>query len=490
MGLGAAIVVLALMLVLYFLEVEIAKWMIITFPMAAFVICFLAALVPANTLVKEKITPFEHTLPSTDTEEAISTVGIPNKDFEEKTSESTREGIEKKKTELEKLKNLETYRKEFLGNVYHELKTPIFNIQGYILTLMEGGLDDPEINKLYLERTEQNINRLISVVDDLESISGLESGSLNLNNEKFNIKKIIREVFESNEIRAKKLNIRLETGRIKDSAEIVKADKKLIFQVLNNLVINADQAMPNGGTIEVTCKNTQIQEKDALPINEGDYVQVSIRDRGSGIPPAHLERIFEPYFSTKKHGSGLGLAVVYSIIQRHGGHIYVTSSPGSGSTFTFYLPASSTPLENQTSRIEAAPSGSGNILIMDDEPAVRQVAGNLLQYQGYNVAFAEDGAQAIEKYREAMGSPAPFDVVVMDLTVPGGMGGVDAIGQLLTLDSGAKVIVSSGYSQDPVMANFRKYGFCGVLVKPYRASSLSRLLQEILGSSPDSGSAE
>ena len=331
MGLGAAIVVLALMLVLYFLEVEIAKWMIITFPMAAFVICFLAALVPANTLVKEKITPFEHTLPSTDTEEAISTVGIPNKDFEEKTSESTREGIEKKKTELEKLKNLETYRKEFLGNVYHELKTPIFNIQGYILTLMEGGLDDPEINKLYLERTEQNINRLISVVDDLESISGLESGSLNLKTEKFNIKKIIREVFESNEIRAKKLNIRLETGRWKESAEIVKADKKLIFQVLNNLVMNSINYGVKNGKTTVNLKPS------------GNKVYVEVKDNGIGISSEHLHRIFERFYRVDKSrsrdtgGTGLGLSIVKHIIEAHKQTIQVKSVPGKGSSFTFTL---------------------------------------------------------------------------------------------------------------------------------------------------------
>lgn len=330
-GLGAAIVVLALMLVMYFLETELAVWMLIAFPLAVFVIGFLIALLPANTLVKEKITPFEHTLPRTDAEDKINIGGVAGKDIDEKASDTIMEGTEEKKTELEKLKSLETYRKEFLGNIYHELKTPIFNIQGYILTLMEGGLEDPDINKLYLERTEQNINRLISVVDDLESISGLESGSLNLKIEKFNIKKIIKEVFEHNEIRAKKLNIKLETGRSKESAEIVKADKKWIFQVLNNLVMNSINYGVKNGRTTVNLKLS------------GDKVYIEVKDNGIGISDEHVHRIFERFYRVDKSrsrdtgGTGLGLSIVKHIIEAHKQTIQVKSVPGKGSSFTFTL---------------------------------------------------------------------------------------------------------------------------------------------------------
>jgi len=330
-GLGAAAVVLALMLVMYFLETELAVWMLIAFPLSVFIIGFLVALLLANTLVKEKITPFEHTLPGSDATENINTGSVPEKDIDEKASDNIREGTEEKKTELEKLKGLETYRKEFLGNIYHELKTPIFNIQGYILTLMEGGLDDPDINKLYLERTEQNINRLISVVDDLESISGLESGSLNLKIEKFNIKKIIKEVFEHNEIRAKKLNIKLETGKSRESAETVRADKKWIFQVLNNLIMNSINYGVKNGRTTVNLKLS------------GDKVYIEVKDNGIGISDEHVHRIFERFYRVDKSrsrdtgGTGLGLSIVKHIIEAHKQTIQVKSVPGKGSSFTFTL---------------------------------------------------------------------------------------------------------------------------------------------------------
>jgi len=330
-GAGAAIVVLAVMLVLYFLEAEIAIWMLIAFPAAVFIIGFFPARLLVNTYVREKISPLQHTLYNLNPEESNSERGLSNNDIEKEVDKEVKDRADKKKTELEKLKSLETYRKEFLGNVYHELKTPIFNIQGYILTLVEGGLDDPDINKLYLERTEQNINRLISIVDDLESISGLESGSLNLKIEKFNIKKIIREVFEANEIRAKKLNIRLETGKSKESSEVVKADKKWIFQVLNNLVMNSiNYGVKNGKTM-VRLRSS------------GNKVYIEVKDNGIGISREHLHRIFERFYRVDKSrsrdtgGTGLGLSIVKHIIEAHNQTIQVKSIPGEGSSFTFTL---------------------------------------------------------------------------------------------------------------------------------------------------------
>ncbi len=324
---GATIVVLAVMLVLYFLEAEIAIWMLIAFPAAVFIIGFFPALLLVNTYAREKLSPLQHTLHNLNPEESNSERGLSNNDIEKE----AKDRADKKKTELEELKSLETYRKEFLGNVYHELKTPIFNIQGYILTLMEGGLDDPDINKLYMERTEQNINRLISIVDDLESISGLESGSLNLKIEKFNIKKIIREVFEANEIRAKKLNIRLETGKSKESSEVVKADKKWIFQVLNNLVMNSINYGIKNGKTTVRLRSS------------GDKVYIEVKDNGIGISREHLHRIFERFYRVDKSrsrdtgGTGLGLSIVKHIIEAHKQTIQVKSVPGEGSSFIFSL---------------------------------------------------------------------------------------------------------------------------------------------------------
>lgn len=328
---GVAIVVLALMLVLYYIKSEPAVWMIISFPISLFIIVFF----PIRLLVKpysdNSSPPFKYSLESSSNEKANSNRSESDTVSEKVVRDEVKDPKEHKKTELEELKSLETYRKEFLGNVYHELKTPIFNIQGYILTLIEGGLDDPDINKLYMERTEQNINRLISVVDDLESISGLESGELNLKIEKFNIRKIIREVFEANEMRAKKLNIRLETGRSKPGSEMVKADKKWIFQVLNNLVMNSINYGVKNGKTTVNLRAS------------GDKVYIEVKDNGIGIDREHTHRIFERFYRVDKSrsrdtgGTGLGLSIVKHIIEAHKQTIQVESVPGKGSIFTFTL---------------------------------------------------------------------------------------------------------------------------------------------------------
>lgn len=323
----AAILLLAVMVALYFMGSEIAIWMFIAFPVAVFIISFFPARLIVDNYARKKISPLD----DLNAEKSSGTGGLADFNNDTEGERETKERAEKKKTELEKLKSLETYRKEFLGNVYHELKTPIFNIQGYILTLIEGGLDDPDINKLYLERTEQNINRMISVVDDLESISGLESGALNPKIAKINIKKIIREVFEANEIRAKKLNIKLETGRSKGNSEMVKADKKLIFQVLNNLVMNSINYGVKNGKTTVNLKSS------------GDKIYVEVKDNGIGISPEHVHRIFERFYRIDKSrsrntgGTGLGLSIVKHIIEAHNQTIRVKSVPGKGSSFTFTL---------------------------------------------------------------------------------------------------------------------------------------------------------
>lgn len=328
----AAILVLAVMVALQLMDAEVASWMLIAFPAAAFIISFIPARFLIDNLFSKKLPPEHDPLndPFAEKKSGMKS-GAADFDNEAEAEGETMSPGEKKKTELEKLKSLETYRKEFLGNVYHELKTPIFNIQGYILTLIEGGLDDADINKLYLERTEQNINRMISVVDDLESISGLESGALNPRLEEFNIKKVIKEVFEANEIRAKKLNIKLETGKLKTKDEMVKADKKLIFQVLNNLVMNSINYGVKNGKTRVNLKSSN------------DKLYIEVKDNGIGISPEHVHRIFERFYRVDKSrsrdtgGTGLGLSIVKHIIEAHKQSIRVNSVPGKGSSFIFSL---------------------------------------------------------------------------------------------------------------------------------------------------------
>jgi PAS domain S-box-containing protein len=269
----------------------------------------------------------------------------------------------------------------------------------------------------------------------------------------------------------------------------VDIDDGQISQVVHNLVVNAEQAMPSGGTIAIRGGNVVIAAGDGLPVPPGRYVRVSIEDQGEGILPEHIASIFDPYFTTKREGSGLGLAVCFNVIRQHGGHLGVRSTPGCGATFTFHLPASGAAAEEAASREGAPAHGAGRVLVMDDDPEILDVAGAMLAHLEYEPAFARDGAEALERYREAKTGGRPFSAVIMDLTIPGGMGGREAVRRLLELDPGARVIVSSGYSNDPVMADFRAYGFLGVIAKPYLMGTFSSVLTEVLAAPPAGGPA-
>ena len=264
----------------------------------------------------------------------------------------------------------------------------------------------------------------------------------------------------------------------------IDADESQIVQAINNLLINACQAMPDGGTIKIGLENSKVEAGGALPLKTGRYVKLMVTDHGIGIPQEHLAKVFDPYFTTKEKGTGLGLAVSYSIIRNHGGHILVESEPGVGTTFTAYLPASDRTAADVQRAQDHLVRGSGRVLVMDDEEMVRQVTGELLEALGYEAAFASDGQEAIECYRKAKESGRPFDVVIMDLTIAGGMGGKDAIRKLLEYDPAAKAVVSSGYSNDPIMANFRAHGFRDVIVKPYKTIDLSRVLHGLMSAAP------
>jgi two-component system cell cycle sensor histidine kinase/response regulator CckA len=267
---------------------------------------------------------------------------------------------------------------------------------------------------------------------------------------------------------------------IPDNISAVKVDEGQMDQVINNIVINAVQAMPAGGTIEIHFENITIAKNNVMGLGEGEYVRISIKDHGIGIPKECLPKIFDPYFTTKQEGTGLGLATAYSIIKKHNGLITVESEVGVGTTFHIYLPATKEKFMPRTTQVEPSFNGKGHILLMDDKQIVRDAAKWMLGRIGYKVAFAGDGSEAVAIYKEALQSGKPFDAVILDLTVPGGMGGKEAVAELLEIDPNVKAIVSSGYSEDPVMSEFKQYGFKGILEKPYRIEELSKTLSKVI----------
>ena len=257
-----------------------------------------------------------------------------------------------------------------------------------------------------------------------------------------------------------------------------------ISQVLHNLCLNAVQAMPDGGTLRIRAANVTLNETVSPSLRPGNYIAIHLQDTGPGIPAENLPRIFDPYFTTKKHGSGLGLATSYSIIRKHDGDLLVQSEVGHGTTFQVYLPASSGTKTGAPTAAPAALAGHGRVLIMDDEEAVRILLERMLRPLGYEVALAANGEEALARYAKAQAAQRPFDVVILDLTIPGGMGGLETLRQLRNLNPAVKAVVSSGYSDDPVMAQHQEYGFAGVVAKPYRLEDLARTLQAVMGVLP------
>ena len=262
---------------------------------------------------------------------------------------------------------------------------------------------------------------------------------------------------------------------------VTNIDEGQISQVIHNLVLNAKQAMPKGGIIYINAENLSIAE--GTRFNPGNYVKITVRDQGTGIAKKNLLKIFDPYFTTKKIGSGLGLATSYSIIKQHDGYIEVESQLNVGTTFFIYLPASNMAVIPTETRTETAVTDDVfKILVMDDEAVLLNAMGEMLKYYGHRVVLTDDGVRAIELYKQAELLGEPFDVVIMDLTIPGGMGGQETIAILRDFDPQIKAIVSSGYATDPIMADYERFGFAGVVSKPYKINELNEVLQQVINS--------
>jgi PAS domain S-box-containing protein len=260
----------------------------------------------------------------------------------------------------------------------------------------------------------------------------------------------------------------------------VEADTGQLTQVIYNITMNGYQAMPRGGTIKVTGENVHLGRHEISYLKEGDYVKIGFTDQGTGIPKELITKIFDPYFTTKQNSSGLGLATAYSIVKKHEGEIIVESEVGVGTTVTLYLPASSEMPQPSVVDRTGLKKGSGRVLVMDDEEIIRDTAQRILRIAGYNVDLSKDGNEAIAAYEKAREAGEPFDVVILDLTIPGGIGGKDTIQKLIEIDPHVKAIVSSGYSHNPIMAHFREYGFLGVIAKPYRVRELCDIVSQVI----------
>ena len=271
---------------------------------------------------------------------------------------------------------------------------------------------------------------------------------------------------------------------IPDSIHALEADEGQLTQVFHNIIINATQAMPGGGVLTVSARNELLNEKNAFSLPPGPYLQLTFIDQGCGIPADDLKKIFDPYFTTKSTGSGMGLSSAHSIVHRHGGHIQAASTIGKGTTFTIHLPSigrASAHYPEETSEQQAGEHTGGSILVMDDEEMIVKVASSMLTYLGYNVITCLDGEETIARYKASMDSDTPFLAVIMDLTIPGGVGGKEAAEQILAQFPNACLIVSSGYSNDPIMSNYRDYGFSGAIAKPYNIEKFKEVLGCVIG---------
>ena len=256
-------------------------------------------------------------------------------------------------------------------------------------------------------------------------------------------------------------------------------DEGQISQVIHNLVLNAKQAMPKGGIVTITAENLVIE--DYSDFSPGNYIKITVRDQGVGIPKENLSKIFDPFFTTKQEGNGLGLATSYSIIKQHDGYIEVESQEQRGTSFRIYLPALNSMVKQTAVLNEVAASGANiKILLMDDEVQILNAVGEMLKCYGYRIELASDGSQVIEIYKKAKNNGEPFDVVIMDLTIPGGMGGQETIAHLRDIDSDIIAIVSSGYANDPIVADYERFGFKGVVTKPYKFDELNGVLNKVV----------
>lgn len=375
--------------------------------------------------------------------------------------------LEKEIHKISKLESLSI----LAGGIAHDFNNLLTAIIGNI-SILKAKMKDNELFTKYIDRIEKAAQRATDLTRQLLTFS---KGGDPIKE----VASLEQILYDTAHFTLSGSNVRCEFD-IEQDLWMSEIDSGQMSQVFHNLMINAMQSMPKGGVITVTAHNIIHNGQMPVPILPGKYVMISIKDEGTGIPKEHLTRIFDPFFTTKEHGSGLGLATSYSITKRHGGYIEVKSEVGKGSEFIVYLHATEKKEIKKEEIKMAMKESGGRILLMDDDFTIYEVASHMLDMYGFQVDWVESGEKAIAKYNESLLQNSPYDIIIMDLTVPGAMGGAQAVREILSINSNAKVIVSSGYSNDPVMSNYAAYGFKGVIAKPYRIDQIIKVISDVL----------
>jgi PAS domain S-box-containing protein len=378
--------------------------------------------------------------------------------------------LEEERLKTQKLEAIGT----LAGGIAHDFNNLLQGVFGYI-SMAKLSLDRAERSFQMLSQAEQALHMSVNLATQLLTFS---KGGKPLK-EKISLPSVIENSVRF-ALSGSNVDYRI---RIEPDLWMVEADEGQIGQVIQNIVLNADQAMPMGGTIAITARTVRAPQRE-LPalLTEGPYVEISVSDTGSGIPEQYLPRLFDPYFTTKEKGSGLGLTTSYSIVRNHGGMIHVKTVLGKGSTFFVYLPAvRPEEVKSETPPVMTKTARKGRILVMDDEEVVRNIVGIMIGELGHEAELAAHGEEAVAKYREALSSGKRFDVVILDLTIRGGLGGRETIERLLAIDPAVTAVVSSGYSDDAVVSDHKTYGFKAYLAKPYRFEDLRDALNVLLG---------
>ena len=351
------------------------------------------------------------------------------------------------------------------GGIAHDFNNILAVILGYI-SLARLQLHDPEKAKKRLEEAEKATGRAKDLAKQLLTFARGGEPVKKIIDMRAMLKEAVGFALLGSNVNC--------VFSLADDLWPLEADEGQIAQVIHNLVLNAVQAMSEGGTVTVSAENVIASE------NGDRYVRLSVEDTGAGIPEENLLKIFDPYFTTKQHGSGLGLATCFSIIKKHGGKIRASSRIGKGSTFTVSLRASLQEHVSESDTRKTVSQGRGPVLVMDDEKMIREVTQALLEELGYTVECAENGSETVELYLKRKEEGLPFAAVILDLTVPGELGGRETIRNLLEIDPDVKAIACSGYTNGPAMATYREYGFSGVLCKPFRLEELSAAMHDLL----------